>query len=52
MLLVPGIDGRSSVASVFDGVDSSQSTAVTLKLKSVEQRAGDTLWLRYEVARS
>lgn len=52
MLLVPGIDGRSGVASVFDGVDPSKSTAVALKLKSVEQRAGDTLWLRYEVARS
>ena len=52
ILLVPGIDGRSSVASVFDGVDAAQGTAVALKLKSVEQRAGDLLWLRYEVARS
>jgi riboflavin biosynthesis pyrimidine reductase len=52
MLSVPSIDGRSSVASVFDGVDASNNIAVGLKLKSVEQRAGDTLWLRYEVARS
>ncbi|HEY0792390.1 MAG TPA: RibD family protein [Chthoniobacterales bacterium] len=51
VLLVPGIDGRSSIASVFDGVNPSKDTAVALKLKSVEQRAGDTLWLRYEVAR-
>jgi 2,5-diamino-6-(ribosylamino)-4(3H)-pyrimidinone 5'-phosphate reductase len=50
LLIVPGIDGRSSVASVFDGVDPSKSTAVPLKLKSVQQRPGDTLWLRYEVA--
>ena len=52
ILLVPGIDGRSNVAAVFDGVDASQSTAVALNLKSVEQRAGGTLWLRYDVARS
>jgi hypothetical protein len=38
------------VASTFDGMKLSSDQAVTLKLKSVEQRAGDTLWLRYEVS--
>ena len=52
ILLVPGIDGRSGIASVFDGVDPAESTAVALKLKSVEQRTGGILWLRYEVPRS
>lgn len=52
ILLVPGIDGRPSVASVFDGVDAAEGTAISLKLRSVEQRPMDTLWLRYEVARS
>ena len=27
------------------------NTAVSLKLKSVEQRAKDALWIRYEVVR-
>jgi 2,5-diamino-6-(ribosylamino)-4(3H)-pyrimidinone 5'-phosphate reductase len=50
LLVVPGIDGRREVASTFDGMKLSSDQAVTLKLKSVEQRAGDTLWLRYEVS--
>jgi hypothetical protein len=51
LLLVPGIDGRHDIAAVFDGVASSNQTAVPLKLKSVEQREGDALWIRYEVVR-
>jgi riboflavin biosynthesis pyrimidine reductase len=50
LLVVPGIDGRREVASTFDGMKLPSDQAVTLKLKSVEQRAGDTLWLRYEVS--
>jgi riboflavin biosynthesis pyrimidine reductase len=52
VLLVPGIDGRHEVPAVFDGVNPASKTAVPLKLKSVERREGDTLWLRYEVVRS
>lgn len=52
LLVVPGIDGRRDVVSVFDGMELPSNQAVPLKLKSVEQRAGDTLWLRYEVRRS
>lgn len=51
LLLVPGIDGRHEVPAVFNGVDPSRRTAVPLKLKSVERRERDTLWLRYEVIR-
>jgi riboflavin biosynthesis pyrimidine reductase len=51
LLLVPGIDGRRGIPTVFDGVRSERGTAVPFKLKSVERRANDALWLRYEVAR-
>jgi riboflavin biosynthesis pyrimidine reductase len=51
LLLVPGIDGRHNIPAVFDGISPSRNTAVRLRLKSVEQREGDTLWIRYEVAR-
>jgi len=52
ILLVPGIDGRNEVPAVFDRVNPASKTAVPLKLKSVERREKDTLWLRYEVVRS
>ena len=52
LLLVPGIDGRHDIPAVFDGVNPARNTAVPLKLKSVEQRANDTLWIRYAVVRS
>ena len=47
----PGIDGRHDIPAVFDGVSAMKHTAVPLKLKSVEQRKGDALWIRYEVIR-
>ena len=52
LLVVPGIDGRRDIPTVFDGVNPAINTAVPLKLKSVEQRANDTLWIRYTVVRS
>ena len=51
LLLVPGIDGRHAVPTVFDWVRPTNQTAVPLKLKSVEKRKQDTLWLRYDVVR-
>ena len=51
VLIVPGIDGRHDIPAVFDGLSPSAKTAVPLKLKSVERRAQDTLWLRYRVIR-
>jgi 2,5-diamino-6-(ribosylamino)-4(3H)-pyrimidinone 5'-phosphate reductase len=52
LLLVPGIDGRHEIAAVFDGMNAARKAAVPLKLKSIERREKDTLWLRYEVVRS
>lgn len=51
LLLAPGIDGRKSVPAVFDGMSLSTQTAVPLKLKSVERRKEDALWIRYDVVR-
>jgi 2,5-diamino-6-(ribosylamino)-4(3H)-pyrimidinone 5'-phosphate reductase len=51
LLVVPGIDGRHDIPAVFDGANSSRKTAVPLRLKSVEQRGRDALWIRYEVIR-
>jgi riboflavin biosynthesis pyrimidine reductase len=52
LLVVPGIDGRHDIPAVFDGVSPSRNKAIPLKLKSVEQRGRDALWIRYEVVRS
>jgi len=52
LLIVPGIDGRHDIPAVFDGVSPSRNTAVPLRLKSIEQRGPDALWIRYEVVRS
>jgi riboflavin biosynthesis pyrimidine reductase len=51
LLLVPGIDGRHEIPAVFDGVDPARRTAVPLRLRSVERREKDTLWIRYDVVR-
>jgi riboflavin biosynthesis pyrimidine reductase len=51
LLLAPGIDGRHDIAGVFDGLVGSNLSAVPLKLKSVEQREGGVLWIRYQVLR-
>ena len=50
-LVVPGIDGRHDIPAVFDGVAPSRNKAVPLRLKSVERRGHDALWIRYEVVR-
>ena len=52
LLFVPGIDGRHQIPAMFDGMDAGRKAAVPLKLKSIERREKDTLWLRYEVVRS
>jgi riboflavin biosynthesis pyrimidine reductase len=49
ILVVPGIDGRHDIPAVFDGVSLARKGAVPLKLKSVEQRKNDTIWIRYNV---
>jgi 2,5-diamino-6-(ribosylamino)-4(3H)-pyrimidinone 5'-phosphate reductase len=52
LLLVPGIDGRKNIATVFDGLGSGPFRAVPLRLKSVRRRRNGTLWLRYAVNNS
>jgi len=49
---VPVSNRPAGPQPVFDGVNPARNTAVPLKLKSVEQRASDTLWIRYTVVRS
>ncbi len=49
LLLVPGVDGREGVPALFDGSCLPNKTAVPLKLKSVEKRKNDALWIRYDV---
>jgi 2,5-diamino-6-(ribosylamino)-4(3H)-pyrimidinone 5'-phosphate reductase len=48
LLIAPGIDGRHGVAAVFDGLKPRSNKAFSLKLKSMERREKDTIWLRYE----
>ena len=50
LLIAPGIDGRHDIPAVFDGISAASGKAVPLRLKSVERRESDTLWLRYERA--
>ena len=49
LLLLPGIDGRHDIPAVFDGVVRTNAKATPLKLKSIERRDFDALWIRYEV---
>ncbi|MBK7257514.1 MAG: RibD family protein [Ignavibacteriae bacterium] len=49
LLLIPGIDGRAGVPTVFDGVGPEHTHAVPLRLTSVTKRKNGTLWLRYTV---
>lgn len=48
LLIAPGIDGRHDIPAVFDGLSPARGNAVPLRLKSVERRERDTLWIRYE----
>ena len=52
LLVAPGIDGRHDIPAVFDGLTYVKKAATPLKLKSVEKRVNDTLWIRYEVIRT
>jgi len=52
LLVLPCIDGRHEIPAVFDGMRPEKGAAFPLKLKSVEQREDDALWIRYEVVRA
>ena len=45
LLVAPGIDGRHEIPAVFDDLSQSKKKAVPLRLKSLERRKRDTLWL-------
>jgi hypothetical protein len=49
LLVAPAIDGRHKIPAVFNGLSQSEKEAVPLRLKSLERRKRDTLWLRYKV---
>jgi riboflavin biosynthesis pyrimidine reductase len=51
LLIAPGIDARGNIAAVFDGLAADNWSATRLTLKSLDRRAGDVLWLRYDVVR-
>ena len=48
LLIASGIDGRHGVPAVFDGLNPRNGETFPLKLKPVERREKDTIWLRYE----
>ncbi len=49
LLVVPGIDGRHDIPTVFDGMNPKLKRSARLKLTSVSKRRNGTLWLRYKV---
>ncbi len=51
LLVVPAIDGRHEIPAVFDGLGPSKKKAVSLRLKSIQRRKRDALWLRFKVVR-
>ena len=51
VLVAPVADGSVGTPTLFD-VDDRRAPARKLKLISMEKRAGDIVWLRYEVVRS
>lgn len=51
LLLVPGVDGRRDIPTVFDGMDPKRKRAPGMKLTQVAKRRGNSLWLRYRFFR-
>ncbi|MCH4023552.1 MAG: dihydrofolate reductase family protein [Acetobacter sp.] len=55
LLIYPGIDGLSRVASSFDWMGASHeqpASGQALRLKYVEKRQDDVIWLQYRIERS
>lgn len=48
VLVAPVVDGRMGTPAVFD-IEGDDATPYRLALESVERRADDVLWLRYQV---
>ena len=49
LLVVPGIDGRRAIPTVFDSMNPKRRRANRLRLVAVSKRKGGTLWLRYHM---
>src|SRR5881392_948029 len=49
LLLIPGIDGRHEIPTVFDGVSPSRKRAVPFHLQSAQRRSLGSVWLRYRI---
>ncbi len=49
LLVVPGIDGRRAIPTVFDNMNPKRRRANKLRLVSVAKRKRGTLWLRYQI---
>ena len=50
--MVPGVDGRRDIPDHLRRRESSKRHRRSAKLKSLEQRANDTLWIRDTVVGS
>lgn len=50
VMIGAGIDGRSCMTAVFDGIDEPERPATPLRLTSVERVNEGTVWLRYSTA--
>ena len=50
VMIGAGIDGRSCMTAVFDGIDDPERPATPLRLTSVERVNEGTVWLRYATA--
>lgn len=50
VMISAGIDGRSGMTAVFDGIDDPSRPATLLSLRSVERVNEGTVWLRYTTA--
>lgn len=44
-----GIDGRSGMTAVFDGIDDPDRPVTLLRLTDVRRIGDDSVWLRYAV---
>ncbi len=47
LMVAPGIDARTGMTAVFDGIDDAARPATKLQLRSVKQVGEGTVWMRY-----
>lgn len=49
IMIAPGIDGRSGMTAVFDGISPDHNGPTKLRLEKLEQLHDGIVWLRYKV---